>query len=408
MERLTETIRDDFTNKRIERRMRRAVWMYGATGTKSWSRPVTDIDLDLVANVADERLPETVPLVEIPWGDLYRRGYHQGITHLHHFYTRRNLIVFGRLWDRTEHYDKHLRDALRFWLLSYNASHATIMTRVVAKSKQKDLVVTSAQPGVLYVSGLPVEKNLISGLRRKLSTIAAAFTVVNGRKGRVEVHQRSSCKVNLPDGAIDYVFTDPPFGGNIPYAEINFLNEAWLNRYTDRTDEAIVSISQNKALTDYQELLTAALSEVHRVLKPRGNATLVFHSASADVWNALQTAYTQAGLSVRSAGVLGKTQGSFKQVTTSGAVRGDPVLLLGKQQPRARQAGDCVWKVAERLLHQAAMTLDPLEQTAQRAYSRLVTHYLTLNQQVPLDADSFYRWHSEQQPVSERFASAPS
>ena len=134
----------------------------------------------------------------------------------------------------------------------------------------------------------------------------------------------------------------------------------------------------------------------------------MFHSASADVWNALQAAYTHPGLSVRSAGVLGKTQGSFKQVTTSGAVRGDPVLLLGKAQPRARQAGDCVWKVAERLLHQAAMTLDPLEQTAQRAYSRLVTHYLTLNQQVPLDADSFYRWHSEQRVVSERFASAPS
>jgi len=406
MERLTETVRDDVINRLVERRKRRAVWIYGASGTKTWSRPVTDDDLDLLARVARERLPDTVPHIEIPWGDLHRRGYHQGITHLHHFYTHRNLIVFGRLWQRTEHYSNHLRDALRFWLLSYNASHATVMTRVVAKSKQKDLVVTSAQPGVLYVSGLPVEKNLIAGLRRKLSTIAAAFAVVSGRKGRVEVHQRSSCKVDLPDGAIDYVFTDPPFGGNIPYAEISFLNEAWLNRFTDRTDEAIVSISQNKTLTDYQELLTAALSEVHRILKPRGSATLVFHSASADVWNALQTAYTQASLSVRSAGVLGKTQGSFKQVTTSGAVRGDPVLLLGKQPPRARQAGDCVWQVAERLLRQAALTLDPLEQTAQRAYSRLVTHYLTLHQQVPLDAESFYRWHSEQQFIPERFASA--
>src|SRR3546814_20198956 len=91
------------------------------------------------------------------------------------FYTRRNLIVFARMWERVESYRGALREGLRFWLLSYNAAHGTIMTRVVAKSGQKDLVVTSAQPGVLYVSGLPVEKNFFAGLRRKLTTIAQAF-----------------------------------------------------------------------------------------------------------------------------------------------------------------------------------------------------------------------------------------
>src|SRR3546814_19816964 len=80
-------------------------------------------------------------------GYLYRKGYHQVITHVHHFYTRRNLIVFARMWERVESYRGALREGLRFWLLSYNAAHGTIMTRVVAKSGQKDLVVTSAQPG---------------------------------------------------------------------------------------------------------------------------------------------------------------------------------------------------------------------------------------------------------------------
>jgi len=405
-ERVTEAVRDDVIGKSINRRRTQPVWVYGINGTKAWSRPVNEEDLELLGRVGEEKMPHTIPRVEIPWGDLYRRGYHQGITHLHQFYTRRNLIVFARLWERAQCSNNHLRDALRFWLLSYNASHATIMTRVVAKSKQKDLVLTSAQPGILYVSGIPVEKNLIAGLRRKLSTISAAFEIMHGRKGRVDVYQRSSCKVELPDSSIDYVFTDPPFGGNIPYAEINFLNEAWLDRYTDRAEEAVVSGSQRKTVADYRELLMAALSEVRRILKPRGNATLVFHSASAQVWNALQAAYTRAGLSVRSAGVLDKTQGSFKQVTTAGAVRGDPVLLLGKQPTGARQAAECAWQVAERLVHQAALALDPVERSAQRVYSRLVTHYLALHQQVPLDAESFYRWHAEQRFSSERFASA--
>jgi predicted RNA methylase len=403
--RLTQTLRDDRIGKPTRLRIRRPVCVHGTTGKTKWSRPITDQDLKLLDRVAKQPLPDSIPRVEIPWGDLYRKGYHQGITHLHHFYTRRNLIVFGQLWNRTEHYQDRLRDALRFWLLSYNASHATIMTRVVAKSGQKDLVLTSAQPGVLYVSGLPVEKNLVAGLRRKLSTITDAFTIVRDRKARVDVYQQSSCRTHLPDQSIDYIFTDPPFGGNIPYAEINFINEAWLNHYTDQTEEIIISKHQKKGLTDYQALLTAALSEMRRILKSEGKVTLVFHSASAEVWNALQAAYEASGFSVECAGVLHKTQGSFKQVTTEGAVRGDPVLLLGKPAAKAKHDGESVWKVARRLTQEAASTLDPVELTAQRLYSRLVTHYLSHHRQVPLDADSFYRWHA-QQSSSENIAGA--
>jgi 16S rRNA G966 N2-methylase RsmD len=394
--RLTEEVADEITGTPTAQRVRQLARVYGVTGTKRWSRPPLKSDIQLIEKIAAQPLPDGVPSVEIPWGDLHRRGYHQGITHLHHFYTRRNLTVFARLWQRASKYQGSLRDALRFWLLSYNASHATIMTRVVAKTDQKDLVVTSAQPGVLYVSGLPVEKNLFAGLRRKLTTIANAFAVIHGRKGKVEVHQGSSCHVSLPDGSIDYVFTDPPFGGNIPYAEINFLNEAWLSRYTDRTDEIIVSSSQEKSIEDYQSLLTAALGEVNRILKPQGRATLVFHSASADVWNALQSAYTDARLGIECAGVLDKTQGSFKQVTTTGAVRGDPVLLLSKVEAKQDdEPQQSVWAVAEQLW-QASLSLDPSEQTAQRLYSRLISHFLTNHQKIPLDADDFYRWHDAQ------------
>ena len=397
IERLTETVEDDVLGMRHQLKVRRPIWLYGTTGKRTWSRSVNGEDLDLLHRVDCLPLPDSVPVVRVPWGDLYRRGYHQGITHLHHFYTRRNLIMFAKLWERTESYRSNMRDALRFWLLSYNAAHATIMTRVVAKSRQKDLVVTSAQPGVLYISGLPVEKNLILGLRRKLSTIVDAFDLIHGRKGKVEVRQQSSCRVNLPDRSIDYVFTDPPFGGNIPYAEINFLNEAWLGRYTNRTDEAIVSVSQDKTLTDYQSLLTNALSEARRVLKLDGKITLIFNSASAKVWHALQAAYTDAGFAVEYAGVLDKIQGSFKQVTTSGAVRGDLVLLLAGRTKNSEQSIECAWTVAEQLRLEALRTFNPQEQTPQRLYSRLITHYLTHDQQVPMDAESFYRWYATQQ-----------
>ncbi|MGE0252971.1 MAG: DNA methyltransferase [Alphaproteobacteria bacterium] len=394
--------RDDVLGDKRALRGRTMARVYGSTGKKRWSRLATAADLSLIKKIEAEPIPSCVPQALIPWGDLYRKGYHQGITHVHHFYTRRNLIIFGRMWERVESYRGAIREGLRFWLLSYNAAHGTIMTRVVAKSGQKDLVVTSAQPGVLYVSGLPVEKNFFAGLRRKLATISQAFEIIHGSSGKVEVVQGSSCSVGLPSGSIDYVFTDPPFGANIPYAELSFINEAWLKKFTDRTDEAIVSSNQDKSINEYRNLLTQSFSEARRILKPSGKATMVFHSASADVWNALQRAYQDAGFDVEYAGVLDKKQGSFKQVTTEGAVRGDPVLLLGpRRKAEARiqnktEAEDYVWTVATALHRAASAAHDPAEATAQRLYSRLVTHFLSHHKQVPLDADVFYRWHAEQ------------
>lgn len=398
VERLTSVIRDDVLGIDLVSRMRRPVRVYGTTGRRTWSRPVTEHDMAVLERAESQPIPESVPRVPVPWGDLYRRGYHTGITHVHHFYTRRNLIAFGRLWERAANYDRPLRQALRFWLLSYNASHATMMTRVVAKSRQSELVVTGAQPGVLYISGLPVEKNVFDGLRRKIDTIYRAFGAVHGRRGAVKVYQQSSCRVDLPDASVDYVFTDPPFGGNIPYAEVNFINEAWLGRYTDRTDEIIVSGHQNKTPADYQNLLAQALTEASRILKPGGKATVVFHSASAKIWNALQNAYTNAGFGVEHAGILDKTQSSFKQVTASGAVKGDPIFLLAKR-PCDRAESGVDWDAASVIWKAAAQKQDPEERTARRLYSRVVAHHMVNHQQVPGDARDFYRWHAERQAL---------
>ncbi len=397
--RLTSTCGDEILDSDRTVRKRHPARIYGRTGKKTWARPVSCEDIALLENIGIQPIPESVPRAAIPWGDLYRRGYHTGISHVHHFYTRRNLIAFGQLWKRSMAYDPGLRDSLHLWLLSYNSAHSTLMTRVVAKDGQDELVVTSAQPGVLYVSGLPVEKNIFEGLRRKLATIGQAFEVIHGRRASVEVIEGSSCRVALPDASIDYTFTDPPFGGNIPYAEVNLINEAWLGRFTDRADEAIISDSQGKTSVEYADMLTQALTEVNRILKPEGKATLVFHSASSEVWNALQAAYTNAGFGVECAGVLNKTQSSFKQTTTDGAVKGDPVLLLAKAQYREANSRIGAWDVARRLWNESVNEVDSEERTAQRLYTRLINYFLMNHERVPVDAEAFYSWYANQDDI---------
>ena len=144
------------------------------------------------AELGRSQLPDCAPRKEVAWGDLYRSGYHRGITHLHHFYTPRNYLALATLWDLVETFDDDLQDALRLLILSFNSTHSTLMTRVVVKKGQNDLVLTGAQSGVLYVSGLPVEKNIFKGVRRKIRTIADAFDLVFERQAPLTSSMRAA------------------------------------------------------------------------------------------------------------------------------------------------------------------------------------------------------------------------
>ncbi len=378
----------------------------GITGRRYWTRQPTERDLAIIERIQHEVIPKSAPISPMmgkggtAWGDLWRAGYHEGITHVHHFYTRRNLIVLAAIWELVENESKPIRDALQFWFSSYNSSHSTLMTRVVAKQDQADLVLTSAQPGVLYISGLPVEKNIFLGLRRKMKTIREAFATLHGLEGQVEVRQGSVTQTSLADESVDYIFTDPPFGGNIPYSEVNFISEAWLGRNTSTHNEVVVSSYQRKGIEAYESLMTEAFREMRRILKPEGKATAIFHSTQADVWQALVNAYTAAGFSVELSNILDKKQGSFKQVTTINSAKGDPMLLLSPQKRGSATNGASIERVIADLVSQADTFEDPQERLSQRLYSRFVAHYLCRHRPPPINADEFYEKLSlARQPV---------
>lgn len=329
--RVTEEFADTWTGETVKRRKRVPWKVYGKSSSGNWSRPATDADglPEVVARTSG--LPEGTPVSKLQWGDLHRRGYHQGMTHLHHLYTARNFRALAILWQLIDDQPEALREALRLLLLSYNASHSTLMTRVVLKKNSKDFIVTGAQSGVLYVSGLPVEKNVFTGVRRKIAVFEKAFDLLHGVEGVVDVVTGSSAHLHLQNNTVDYVFTDPPFGAYIPYSEINQINELWLGRTTETEDEAIISPAQGKNLDSYKALLTSVFREVARVMKPDADATLVFHSSQANVWQALADSLRDSGLAVTAASILDKTQPSFKQVNGHLAVSGDPLLRLKKR-----------------------------------------------------------------------------
>lgn len=394
IERATENSLDKILQKKHVSKKRSLVKIYGRTGKKTWSRIATPEDLQKLNKSLLNIPASSVPNSKFNWGVLYRKGYHKGITHLHHFYTKRNLIIFSKLWEKIEKCPGEYKDSLKLLLLSYNASHSTLMSRVVIKKNTTDFVITGAQSGVLYISNLPVEKNILDGVKRKVTTLKQAFELVENSKSQVKVYNSSSTELNIPKNTIDYVFTDPPFGDYIPYSEINQINEAWLGSLTNKDEEAIISVSQNKGISEYTNLMSSVFSEINRVLKIEGKMSLVFHSAKAEIWKALIDSYQSAGFFVLSSSILDKIQGSFKQVTSAIKVQGDPILLLSKskeEQKKKLHSRNTDAVIIKRVINHAYnISVNKDERKPERLFSRYVNACIESGIPVSLGAREFY------------------
>src|SRR5208337_4639136 len=93
---------------------------------------------------------------------------------------------------------------------------------------------------------------------------------------------------------------------------------------------AIIDKFKNKNLMSYQHLMMECFSESFRVLKPGRWMTVVFSNSRASVWNTIQVSLQQAGFVVAEVSALDKILGSYRQVTSTTAVKQDLVISAYK------------------------------------------------------------------------------
>ena len=213
----------------------------------------------------------------------------------------------------------------------------------------------------------------------------------------------TAAALGVPDNSIDYIFTDPPFGENIYYADLNFLVESWHRVFTDATPEAIVDKFKKKGLIEYQRLMQRCFAEYCRVLKPGRWMTVVFHNSRNAVWNAIQEAMLAAGFVVADVRTLDKQQGSYRQVTST-AVKQDLVISAykpngGLEERFKIEAGaeDGVWDFIRTHLKQLPVFVSrdgQAEVIAERQhyllFDRMVAFHVQRGVTVPLSAAEFY------------------
>ncbi|MFC1856141.1 DNA methylase [Thermodesulfobacteriota bacterium] len=292
-------------------------------GKKRHEKKPDEFDLALIEKIEKSEVPYWFPSDRMMEGKETRRNDKFGITHLHHFYTKRNLWVLASVLEKLNKTEPR-----------YKAWFTSTMSWV-GRELRLHLgnyfgggggVITSLR-GTLYVASLSIETNVLVrlGLRVRWQKFRQDLN-----NGLVIEETCSASSVSLNDNRCDYIFLDPPFGSNLNYSELNSLLESWLGPLTNNTLEAIENSVQKKGPTEYRQLMTACFKEAYRVLKPGRWMTVEFSNTKASVWNSIQTALTEAGFIVANVSALDKKKGSFKACTTPTAVKQDLVISTYK------------------------------------------------------------------------------
>lgn len=402
LERVLETQNDPATGEPWQRVKFRPALLAYSVGKKRFEKQPDVHDLELLAKIDALPLPPSVPTVRFPIEEMYHgsRIAPKGLTNVHHFFLPRAAHAMGILWEKAKHYPESRTRAFLVFMVEQAIWGFSILNRY---SPSHFSQVNRALNGVYYVASQHSECSPQYNLGGKLDRLAKAFQNYKPKAGGSAVTTGTAARLPLEDSSIDYVFTDPPFGENIYYADLNFLVESWHGVITDAKPEAIIDGFKNKALPDYQHLMQRCFAEYHRVLKPGRWMTVVFSNSKASVWNAIQVALQQAGFVVAEVNALDKVQGSYRQVTSTTAVKQDLVISaykpnggLEKRLAERGAAPESAWDFVQTHLRQLPVSKAKngilemvVERDPRRIYDRMVAWFVRHDFPVPLSTEEF-------------------
>ncbi len=218
-------------------------------------------------------------------------------------FTKRNLYSLSILFDEIEKIEnKKLQNVFKFAFTSmvHLASNMTPVrpTRQFSsfwalQSYWTPPVYMESNVWMLFESAVLGKQGVLKGKEDAANQItiykkAKTFEELNdGANILFETANALELNKIVPKNSVDYIFTDPPYGGAVQYFELSTLWASWLGMDLDYADEITINSQQEKDFDYYHKMLKSAFREMYQVLKPGKYLTLTFHSTEIAVWNSI-------------------------------------------------------------------------------------------------------------------------
>lgn len=262
-----------------------------------------------------------------PNGKEYKEGTHiEDIDSVDKLFTRRNLLALSSLYHEIEEIkNESIRDLMKFTFTSmvHLASRMCPVAKPSPRAHWSKYSATSfwavhrywipprfmeSNVWMLFESAaIEGRQGVLKGKKdanKQIVSYEEASAFSNLDNANILVSTQSALDLsNIPDNSIDYVFTDPPYGGDIQYFELSTLWLSWLRGKEEderfRLDwwenEVTINPEQNKDFDYYHNRLHVAFREIFRVLKAGRFLTVTFHNTDVKVYNSIIRAVIFAG-----------------------------------------------------------------------------------------------------------------
>ena len=316
LERRYESQFDSATSETTKSPKRKPALINYSIGKSKYDKVPDNDDMAVLKKVFQLGTPTEVPRASLP----YMHRSHErarldldGVTRIHHFFLPRSAQALAAMWRKASaEVDVRLRNML-LYLFEQGIWTMSLQNRFQPKGFKQ---VNKFLSGVYYIPSVHCEVSPAYALAARSKRIARAFSRLDWSPGHGVVSIGDCAAIDAPPNSIDYIFTDPPFGENLYYSDLNFLVETWHAVTTDHRREAIIDRNKQrtKTLLDYQDLMRRCFEGYQRILKPGRWMTVVFSNNSNSVWRAIQEAMGTAGFVVADVRTLDKKQGTFNQV----------------------------------------------------------------------------------------------
>ena len=165
----------------------------------------------------------------------------------------------------------------------------------------------------------------------------------------MSIHCADSGAINFEPASLDAVLTDPPYFGNVQYAELMDFCYVWLRHLvgneaegfdresTRALEELTGNVTQSRGLEHFTEGLASVYSKMALALKPGAPLAFTYHHNKLEAYFAVGIAILDAGLTCSASLPCPAEMGGSIHIHGTGSSIIDTVFVCRNQGQHLRQ-----------------------------------------------------------------------
>lgn len=249
-----------------------------------------------------------------------------GGKHFYNLWTKRNLFVLSKIFKKI--LDQKNEEIKKQLLLGFIKSiHLCTKMSVPRRENANRAFSTSWGRSAYICANRQMEMNsllvfkgsfygkqsvisALSDIKKYLGKIPKIFYVDDSNKsnktknfdikyGIVDINTINNY---IEDESIDFIMTDPPYGGLVQYLDLSTIWLIWLKKYDKRfapNYESEITVKNNiQDINTYKLKFQNGIKNLFKVLKPDGKIIFTFHNKDIKIWNAFLNAITMSGFKI--------------------------------------------------------------------------------------------------------------